>query len=690
AYFATTFAVRGTPQAELTNLLRIRDEYIDALARLSVPTDNAALRDALAAIDTSPELNALNELVQERIDRSLQLGVPDALPPMSFTSVMADVEALQVVYGASQTSTDTHLALVDATTREVLDRAAGLRNRAGAEVRAWYLFTALLAAVSCGAAAAATRFIVRPLGTLREAANRLRAGALTSIERPAGPVEVRAATSAINDAAAHLDLATRQAQALAAGELDDAVFDEREQSGLGRALQDAVRTLRDALTQQDEFRRRLAHEAAHDGLTRLPNRNASMVQLARSIARTTRADTQLAVLFIDLDHFKEVNDHHGHQAGDTVLTTVADRLIRNVREGDHVGRLGGDEFVVIAEPVSGHQEAVELAERLRQAIELPIDIRTTHVHVGASIGIAFATEDLTADELLRDADLAVYRVKDLGRGGVEICDEDLRAKMVGDADLSNALRHAIAHDELLLHYQPIVEAGTGVVRGFEALVRWRRPTEDRLVPPDQFIPVAERSALIIDLDRWVLRSAAEQIASWDRAGVHAGLPVSINVSSRHLGHEHFVRHVMEPLGDAGVAPQRIIIEVTETALLNDLAGAAEKLQRLRRNGVRIAIDDFGTGYTSLAHLRSLPVDILKIDRSFTAQILTSDHDASIVQLIIDTGHLLGAAITVEGVETGDEAAKLVQLGSDSLQGYYFARPQPPEMLTQHAHTDAVR
>ncbi|MCC6438961.1 MAG: EAL domain-containing protein, partial [Acidimicrobiales bacterium] len=194
--------------------------------------------------------------------------------------------------------------------------------------------------------------------------------------------------------------------------------------------------------------------------------------------------------------------------------------------------------------------------------------------------------------------------------------------------------------------------------------------------------LAERSALIIDLDRWVLGAVAAQIARWDETGRHRDLPVSVNVSSRHLGHDDFVRHVLEPLERAGVDPGRIVIEVTETALLDDLSGASVKLERLRRTGVRVAIDDFGTGYTSLAHLRSLPIDILKIDRSFTANVTTSDYEASIVQLIIDTGHLLGASVTVEGVETVGEAAKLTALGSDSLQGFYFARPQPPECLTE--------
>jgi len=396
------------------------------------------------------------------------------------------------------------------------------------------------------------------------------------------------------------------------------------------------------------------------------------------------------VLFIDLDRFKDVNDAHGHQSGDAVLTEVAQRLVTCVREGDHVGRLGGDEFVVIAEPVDGIDDAVGLAERILERLSAPIELPTERVVIGASIGIALADgADLTADELLRDADLAVYRAKALGRGGIEICDEDLRNDLAESLDLTAAIRNAIANDELIVYYQPIIDTATEQLHALEALVRWRRPGHETLVPPDEFIGFAERSSLIIDVDRWVIGAVVRQIAAWRDDPRYHGVPVAINVSGRHLADDHFVQHVLQPIEEHGVDAHGIIIEVTESALLDDLASAAVKLQRLRDAGIAVSIDDFGTGYTSLAHLRSLPVDILKIDRSFSANAARNDHEASIVKLIINTGHLLGATITAEGIETIDEANKLSGLGSDNLQGFYFARPAPPDRLTMSIDRESL-
>jgi predicted signal transduction protein with EAL and GGDEF domain len=360
---------------------------------------------------------------------------------------------------------------------------------------------------------------------------------------------------------------------------------------------------------------------------------------------------------------------------------VAQRLVTTVREGDHVGRLGGDEFVVIAEPVQGVEDAMGLADRVLAALREPIDIGTVMVDVGASIGVALSDgSDLTADEVLRDADLAVYRAKANGRDSIEICNEDLRNEVAEAADLSVAIRQAIEQDEFVMHYQPIVDSTTNELRALEALVRWERPGHSGLVPPDVFVTFAERSTLIVDLDRWVLDAVARQIAEWQTDPRWSGVPVAINVSGRHLAHDRFVQHVLEPLQAHSIEPAAIIIEITESALLDDLASAAVKLQHLRDRGVLVSIDDFGTGYTSLAHLRSLPIDILKIDRSFTATAVNGPHEESIVKLIIDTGHLLGARITAEGVETASEADTMVDLGSDSLQGFYYARPQPADAV----------
>ncbi len=681
-YFATIFDLGDSPNVELSRVITHRAGYLTTLNEVATAaSESPELTAGLERIQTDPGLAEFASAVDGLIARSLATGVPATAPALSLDSVVQNLDGFTVIFLTAIAAPDTTSTLLDTTVDRVLSEATNVKLDADANIARSYVLAFGLTVVTLVTAALAGRFIVLPLRRLQRSARDLRDNAELSPLVSVGPTEVRAAAEAIHHAATHLDLVTRQARALACGDLDAEVLDEPAPGGLGSAVQDAVGTLRTALAQQDEFRRRLAHEAAHDGLTKLPNRNASMAQLGRSLARTTRSHSKLAVLFIDLDMFKDVNDQHGHHAGDTVLTTVAQRLVTSVREGDHVGRLGGDEFVVVAEPVDGVGDTVELAQRILETLSEPIDLPHQRVTIGASIGIALADgADLTADELLHDADLAVYRAKAVGRGGIVICDEDLRNELAEAADLSSAIRSAIENDELVMYYQPIVDTRTNQLYALEALVRWQRPGYDTLIPPDRFVAFAERSNLIIDIDRWVIDSVARQVASWNGDPVRSDVLVAVNVSRRHLADDHFVDHVLGPLATYGVDPRRMIIEVTESALLDDLANAAAKLQRLRDEGLLISIDDFGTGYTSLAHLRSLPVDILKIDRSFTVNAATDAHEASIVKLIIDTGHLLGATITAEGIETLREADILTGLGSDNLQGFYFARPQLPEHL----------
>lgn len=684
-FFATLFDLRDAPGVELQRLIQARGRWQTSVAELTeAAQEQPELAGGVAQIVDDQGLEALDQAIDSLIGSSLEGNLPEQGAAVSLESILPQLPNFVAVYEAATAVSDTTSEVVDAATQNLLDATGAVRVDADRRIQRSYALSAALGLLATGMALAAARFIVRPLRALRRTALALEMSEAVPVVT-GGPAEVRAAAQAIQSAAGHLDRVTRQVRALAVGSLDAPVLELPAPGGLGAAVQSAVGTLRTALSQQDEFRRRLAHEASHDGLTQLPNRNASMAQLTRSLARTNRSGAQLAVFFVDLDGFKDVNDHNGHHAGDVVLPAVAQRLVNGVREGDHVGRLGGDEFIVIAEPVNGVDEAVGLAQRLIDQLADPIDIGTDPVRVGASIGVAVSDgRDLTADELLRDADLAVYRAKAQGRGGIVICDEDLRLEMAETADLTQAIRHAIEHDEFVLHYQAIVDTQSGRLRAFEALVRWQRPGVDGLVPPDQFIGFAERSALIIEIDRWVVGAAARQLHEWHAAGRFVGVPVAVNVSPRHLAHADFVAHVLAPLEERGLDAGGLIVEVTENALLDDLAGAAAKLQRLRDAGVRVSIDDFGTGYTSLAHLRSLPVDILKIDRSLTVSAAADPHEASIVKLIIDTGHLLGATVTAEGVETADEVAALVGLGSDSLQGFYFARPQRADWLDEAA------
>lgn len=680
-YFATVYQLRDRPQDELLRLVASATELRSGLAALS---DLARTRPGEMDGEAGPVVDDRRfgdflGSIDELVETSLATGLPDRGLEMSLATAMSNYEGVSAAFSAALNATEVTGDLLAAASEAMLGAAADVRADSDAAVRRTYLVVGLMALATLAAALIATHMIVRPLRDLRRAADGLGEVALDVV--PNGPVEVRAAAHAIVHASTHLDLVTRQAHALAAGDLDADVLDTNAPGRLGAAVQRAVGRLRFALAQQEEYRRRLSHEASHDGLTRIPNRTASMAQLARSLARTTRSGGELAVLFVDLDRFKDVNDLHGHQAGDLVLSTVADRLVMGIREGDHVGRLGGDEFLVVAEPVRGIEDAVELAQRLLDALDEPIEVAGTQLTVGASIGIAVADgSHLTPDELLHDADLAVYRAKEAGRGRLAICDEDLRNELAAAADLALAIRGALDRDEFVVHYQPIVDCRDGELHALEALLRWRRPGIGELVYPGGFIGFAERSDLIVEIDRWVVAAVARQLATWRDDPRYGHVPVAVNVSGRHLGHERFVEHVLDPLRARGIDPSLVIIEVTESAVLDDLGRAAASLEQLRAHGVRIAIDDFGTGYTSLAHLRSLPVDIVKIDRSFTANAPLSEQEASIVKLIIDTGHALGATITAEGVETAIEADRLTDLGSDMLQGYYFARPVLPDQL----------
>ena len=682
AFFGLLFDIRDAPATELTRLIEARSRMDTAIADLSAAADldpavDARFRPALE----SSALVTFGGVVDDLIADRTASGVPERGVELNLANAFAmgpNLEAVAV--GANRSATEALRAINDQA-EAVFVEAEMIRDDAQTEMTRTYVVAAALAVASLATVVLVGRFIVRPLRRLEGEIDELQADS-DPTERPIrGPREVQAATIALRRAATHFSLASEQARRLAAGELDAEVLDRRAEGGLGDSLQAAVDRLREALAHQNEFRRRLSHEASHDGLTQIPNRNASLSHLTHALARSKRSGSPLAVMFIDLDNFKAINDHSGHHAGDAVLIQVAQRLVNGVRDGDFVGRLGGDEFLVVTENSSPIADTVRSAERLLETLAEPIALLDDEVVVEASVGIAVAeTVHLTAEELLRDADLAVYRAKASGRGGVELCDEELREQFVRDNDLANALRGAIDRDEFELHFQPVVGAAGHQPHGLEALVRWRRPDTGELVPPGLFIEFAERSSLIVDIDRWVLEAVARQLGEWRDDPRFADLPVAVNISGRHLTHPNLLDHVLEPLSNHGVEPSQLVVELTESALVNDLEAAAAVLRRLRDAGVAVAIDDFGTGYTSIAHLRALPFDILKIDRSFTTGAIHDAGEASIVKLIIDAGHLLGATVTAEGIETELEAQRLVDLGTDALQGFYFAKPLPADQV----------
>jgi Amt family ammonium transporter len=451
------------------------------------------------------------------------------------------------------------------------------------------------------------------------------------------------------------------------------------------AVQGIVYTYQD-ISERKAFEEQITHQAFHDALTGLPNRSLFADRLERALTRAARrGDYQYAVLMIDLNKFKGINDTLGHQAGDQLLVEVARRIAGCVRGMDTVARLGGDEFAVILEELKSKKEVMAVVERIGACLGQPCRLCGTSVTPGASIGIVLRTRDYaSAEDLLRDADIAMYRAKEQGRASV-IFDRKMHQEILEAISLEADLRHALEAGELLLHYQPIVDVQHGAIEGFEALVRWDHPSRG-LVPPAQFIPLAEETGLILPLGRFVIAEACRQLRDWQREMPEArGLSVSVNVSCRQFVKDGLVEHVAQVLADTGLAPECLKLEITESVLMHDAQHTAQELTRLKALGVKIAIDDFGTGYSSLSYLRQLPIDHLKIDRSFISGEGCDGESQEIVKSIISLARSLGLTVIAEGVERADQLTRLRQAACDKAQGFMFSRP-----LDRHAAARFLR
>jgi diguanylate cyclase (GGDEF)-like protein/PAS domain S-box-containing protein len=453
-----------------------------------------------------------------------------------------------------------------------------------------------------------------------------------------------------------------------------------------------VVTTRD-VTAQKQLEAQLQHNAFHDALTGLANRALFTDRLAHALARTDRGDDPVAVLFIDLDDFKAVNDGSGHGAGDRLLTDVADRLRRVLRPGDTIARLGGDEFAVLIEDAGDARQAEATAERLLAALAAPFPAPegTEDLRVSASVGIATGQAGRQdAAELLRHADVAMYAAKEAGKGRSAVFAPDMDSAIIGQLRLKAELARAVEQGEFTVHYQPTVELATGRFAGVEALVRWQHP-ERGLVPPLDFIPLAEQTGLIVPIGRMVLREACRQMVEW-QAGHPSEPPmtVSVNLSARELDEPGLVDAVRDVLAETGLGPADLVLEITESLLLVDLPATIGRLLELRALGVRLAVDDFGTGYSSLAYLENLPVDILKIDKSFVDRIGEPGSDATganrvrqqpvMVSAISQLGHALRLELVAEGIEQPQQVSTLRGLDCQYGQGYLFARPLPAAAL----------
>jgi diguanylate cyclase (GGDEF)-like protein len=453
-----------------------------------------------------------------------------------------------------------------------------------------------------------------------------------------------------------------------------------EESAVESVLQLAAMAI-----ERHAFENRLAHQAHHDPLTALPNRALFHELLEHALARARRARTALAVLFLDLDRFKVVNDSLGHDAGDALLAVLARRLESVLRPGDVVSRFGGDEFTILCEdlePGAAARQANAVAERLINVVREPVVLDGEEQFLGVSVGIALAFDGSERPEdLLRDADSAMYRAKERGRGRSEIFDETMRARAQHRREIENALHRAVSREELRVFYQPVISLYDGECHGVEALVRWQHP-ERGLLAPREFIPLAEETGLIVPIGIWLLETACVQVAEWRRTQRNPGdFRLSINLSGRQLQSPDLAAIVRNTLETVGLTPDVLCVEVTESILMDDADAGVGALKALKAIGTRVSVDDFGTGYSSLGYLRRFPVDEVKIDQSFVAQLGSDPADTAIVAAVVNLGHALGVSVVGEGVETERQLEELRELGADAAQGFLFAPPQPAGDLT---------
>src|SRR3954451_9796818 len=418
----------------------------------------------------------------------------------------------------------------------------------------------------------------------------------------------------------------------------------------------------------------LRHQAFHDDLTGLANRALFEDRLTLALSRGRRHDGGLAVIFVDLDDFKTVNDSLGHAIGDELLRATAQRLAGCLRAQDTAARLGGDDSAILLEALSGPDEAWQIAERLRRALEPPLVLDGRQVALSASLGLECPGLDVTAADVLGNADLAMYAAKDAGKGRVARFEPVMREQLVERMELSSELGGAVERDQLVLEYQPLVALDTGRITGVEALLRWQHPVRGRL-QPERFIPLAESSGHIVAIGRWVLHTACAQLRRWqDREPSAANLQISVNVSTRQLADPDFPGDVRAAVDAAGIDASRLTLEITERLLLDDCDLMQQLLQDLKEIGVRLAVDDFGTGYSALSYLQKFPIDVLKIDRSFVAGIDRDPERARLVRSIVEMGHNLRLSVVSEGIEEAGEAALMREYRSQYGQGYLFSKP----------------
>jgi diguanylate cyclase (GGDEF)-like protein len=509
--------------------------------------------------------------------------------------------------------------------------------------------------------------LIRPLRKLTKRAAHIRDGEFNDAPiGPIGPREISALATTFDQLSHNLQLVARQTEALGAGRLQDDTLRQPLPGSFGASMQRSIE-------QSMAMTERLAHQARRDAMTGLPNRAAALERLQEAIDRTARSGKTVTLLFCDLDGFKVVNDAYGHAVGDAVLKEIANRLLGQSRDAEMVARLGGDEFVVIAEGIDNPSDAAAFGQRLIEAVEHPIQMEDARFHLSCSVGVTLSDADATPTLLLSQADFAVYEAKRSGKAQVMCFDSSMQAAVDDRFALESELREALVEGQLELHIQPIVGADSLTIESAEALLRWNRPGHG-LVAPGDFIGVAEESWLIVDIGKFVIDEACRLLSTWQAAGIE--IPLAVNVAGRHLVDGDLVGDVQRALKTHNTPARLLTIELTESQLVADLPRGAAVLTTLRAIGVRVALDDFGAGYSSLTYLRQLPIDTMKIDRSFVSELPSNSQSGSIVASLQQLAQSLHLEVVAEGVETAEQARFLSDLGCTRLQGYHFARPMP--------------
>lgn len=442
------------------------------------------------------------------------------------------------------------------------------------------------------------------------------------------------------------------------------------------AIRDVILTFED-VTQKRTAETELAIQTFRDRLTSLPNRTLFMERLTQAILRTERRKLATAVLFIDLDRFKVVNDSLGHDSGDHLLIHMAKRLRGCLRPEDTVARLGGDEFVILFEDLPSANDGLRVAERISESMKVPFPINGQEIFTTCSMGLALCSEaDTVPSELVRDAEVAMYRAKAKGEGSIEIFDPSMNAQALVRFQMEGELRRAIEREEFVLFYQPLICLRTGLIEGWEALVRWKHP-ERGMVPPLEFIPLAEETGLIVPIGKWVLEEAMRQASLWnDRYPSHPPRLMNVNISGRQFQQKELVATVTEALAASQFQPSCLKLEITESVMMKDPQASLEAMKVFRGLEIHLVIDDFGTGYSSLSYLKRFPVDTLKVDKSFVDGLGRDAESTAIVGAIISLSKSLGMRVTAEGIETEAQLARLRLLNCDQGQGYFFSRPLP--------------